>query len=371
MRHWILATLIGTSALPLLPVVAAEVKNVDYDSMSVSGINGLGAELKDAIREARAQAILKGVEKLAQTPAEKQAFEAHRQAILYDMQDQFVKSHEMIDKFKQSGKTGVEIDAVLNLKAIREALISRKVIQAVADIASELGAPKILAYFEFQGGQRPDVDTGWAIDRVNNYFQAHDVEVVLKEEVERLMREDNEIKAAKAGSGLETMAKKAAADVFIRVKGEFVETRQSGDYRFAQATVSLEAVDTGTQKVLATANGQSRELAIKGTIETSRKAAIEEAVGGVSDQLFQDLLKGWKVALADGRTYLLVIKGSGNLAAIKGKLGQMCTSVTEKAPGQFQVTFKGSLSQLGRTLRKEYNLRTVGGELSRLELAFK
>lgn len=370
MRHLIVASLIGVTALPILPAVA-EVKNVDYDSMEVPSVNGLGSELKDAIREARAQAILKGIDKLAQTPAEKQAFEAHRQAILYDLQDQFVKAHEMTDKYKQSGKTGVEISAVLNLKALRNALIERKVIQAVVDLASELGAPKILAFFEFNAGQKPDVDTGWAIDRVNNYFQAHDVEVVLKEEIERLMRDDAQIRAAKAGSGLETMAQKAAADVFIRVKGKFEETRRSGDYRFAQATVSLEAVDTGTQKVLATANGQSRELAIKGTIETSRKAAIEEAVGGVSDQLFQDLLKGWKSALADGRSYLLVIKGSGDMAGVKSRLQALCGNVTDKGGGQLQVKYKGSLSDLGRKLRKEFNMRTVGAELSRLELAFK
>ncbi|MNX91295.1 hypothetical protein D3C86_1233690 [compost metagenome] len=117
---------------------------------------------------------------------------------------------------------------------------------------------------------------------------------------------------AAAGTGLErarAVAKRAGADVFVTVAAELRETRQSGAYRFARASVRVSAFEVATGRGLAADSGYSRELALKSGLDSSKEAAIEEAVGDAIDRTMRLVVQRWKADAAKGRPFRIGVRG--------------------------------------------------------------
>jgi hypothetical protein len=369
-RRLILALALAVGA-PMLaiapPAPAAEVK-VDNDVMDVPSVKGKGEDNDTAMRNAKAQAILKAVGKFVHTRDEKAAFEAVAETMCYDEQDRYILEAQMLDKYRQAGQVTVEMSTRVDARAIYTALVERQVVRSVEKLTQEMDYPHILAYAD--PAAKKDAETGWAIDRLNHLFQTEGCDVVLQEEIDRLLHEDMAIAHAKGAARERAMNAKVGSDVFVKVTARIANTRKSGDFTFAQATVTLEAIDCHSQAVTARVTGKSRELALSGNVATSRKAAVEEAVASVGDELLTRLMASWKDQIANGRRYAVAVTG-GDAARVKRELEGLGATVEAAGPGRFTVVYKGSLHTLDRALRKKLPLKKVRADAGSLELRYK
>lgn len=97
--------------------------------------------------------------------------------------------------------------------------------------------------------------------------------------------------------------------MFVTVSAELRETRQSGAYRFARASVRVSAFEVATGRGLAADSGYSRELALKSGLESSKEAAIEEAVADAIDRTMRLVVQRWKSDVAKGRPFQVAVRG--------------------------------------------------------------
>ena len=357
---------------------SAEVQNVDVSIKKIDSAKGCGKSLDEAKSEAKADAIRQCIQVLVQTDEEKGKFEAQKNTILYTNASKYIQEPtlEVLDKVTASCGKKIEIKVVVNIGAIEEDLSGMGIIKTASQLTEAAGDIKILAFFDFtKAGQKPDKNTGWAIDRANWYMGAKKMSYILKEEAEKLATDDDVVRAVKLGSDyVRAIADKAQADIYLKIKASFDKT--SGGY--AQAKVKIEAYESGSGTLIASENGQSRELAAESGSDTSMKAAIEEAMGGVMDGLAQKMSKFWKDSIENGKNYsVVVITNTANQkesfeTALKGIVSSCELKDRRTDTAEYLVKYKGRLRDLNKALKAKLpGLNRKSQQFNRIEFILK
>jgi hypothetical protein len=327
----------------------AEVRNIDYGTREIEQATGRGQDLAAARSAAMADAIRQAAQILMHTEVERQAFARHGELLANPA---LIRASELVDKYRQGGDTVVVCKVTVNLAALQEAMQTAAVIQAASAVLAdrEDGSPRVMAIAK-AGMPGSDAEVPrWSVDRVNNFLQSHGVEFVDRQEIERLVSEDAQILHQPQPEL--ALAKKAAAEVFVSVQTNLTEGVSSGAWRSVKATVTLQATDASSGLTLASVVGESRELALRGNVATSRKAAIEEAVGGVSERLYTELMTRWKQEIVDGRHYVVRVRGNGDRQALIKTLQSLGATVQPNG-NDHAIVYKGPLSAVRRALKKQ------------------
>ena len=359
-----------------LPLYAADVQNVDVNIRKIESAKGSGATRDDALIKAKADAIMQCVKTLVQSDEEKAKFEKHKDTILCTNADKYISADtvDVLDKVKTSSGIRIEIKVVVNIGVLEADLASLGVIKTASQLTQDVGDIKILAFFDFRStGQRPDKNTGWAIDRANWFMGAKKMDYIMQDEALKLAADDEVIKSVKKGANyVQSIADKAQADIYLKIKASFDKT--SGDY--AQAKVQIEAYETGSNSLIARENAQSRELSAESGQDTSMKAAIEEAMGGVMDGLMQKMTKFWKDSIAKGKDYAVVLNYSSEdkkdafETALKGMSASLKMKGQSGSSVEYSIKYKGRLRDLNKALKGKVNgLSRKSQQFNKIEFA--
>ncbi|HEY9898478.1 MAG TPA: hypothetical protein V6D00_04785 [Pantanalinema sp.] len=292
-------------------------------------VEGRGETDEQALKDAFRKAIEEVVGVLVSSESEVRNFAGVSDRI-YAHSEGYVRRYELLDKYQDVGGVRVVMARVrVTQGAIADDLVALKVLQM------ELGNPKILAVAGDEGSQGGESSTfsRLALDRVNHYLGAKGFDYVDAAELE------GPGPAVEAPSALErarAVAARAGADVFVTVSADLRETRQSGAYRFARASVRISAFEVATGRGLAADSGYSRELALRSGVESSKEAAIEEAVGDAIDRTMRLVVQRWKSDVAKGRPFRVAIRGLGSYAQQRA-----FTSVLEEVGRELKLDASG------------------------------
>lgn len=290
--------------LGTLPAIAAPRPLAAQDtSERAVTVEGRGETDEQALKDALRKAIEEVVGVLVTSESEVRNFAGVSDRI-YAHSEGYVRRYEILDKYREvDGVRVVKARVQVTQGAIADDLVALKVLQM------ELGNPKILAILDPEGEQGLALERAafsrLALDRVNHYLSAKGFDYVDAAEL-------TSTEPTATGTALErarAVAKRAGADVFVTIAADLRETRQSGAYRFARASVRVSAFEVSTGRGLAADSGYSRELALKSGLESSKEAAIEEAVGDAIDRTMRLVIQRWKADAAKGRPFRIGVRG--------------------------------------------------------------
>jgi hypothetical protein len=283
------------SAAPPAGLVAAQ----DADERVVTA-EGRGETDEQALKDAFRKAIEEVVGVLVSSESEVRNFAGVSDRI-YAHSEGYVRRYEILDKYQDVGGVRVVKARVrVTQGAIADDLIALKVLQM------ELGNPKILAIVDDEAGGERGAFSRLALARINHYLGARGFDYV---DAAELASPGPASAATTALERSRAVAQRAGADVFVTVSADLRETRQSGEYRFARASVRISAFEVTTGRGLAADSGYSRELALRSGLESSKEAAIEEAVGDAIDRTMRLVVQRWKSDVAKGRPFRVSIRG--------------------------------------------------------------
>lgn len=359
-RHFIKAVLLSNLLLMGSSVAWADVQNLDYSVRAVE-VTGMGANAEAAMAQAEITAIEQVIATLVQTEAEKASYQRLRDTLL-QQRPQWLEIDKVLGKgTTEDGGRYYKVAFKVKVADIRQALIKAQIIKATQEISRELNFPTIMAYYrdpKFEGDYAL-----WSVGRVNSYLVNQQFKVV-DAKIMANLRKDDQVVAQSAGKNDrlgQAIALKAQADIYMSVEISPKIAGRSGAYTYVMTPVQVHAYESSSGIPFITKTyqrldrqGQPEALAIKGSIDVSTKAVIEEAVAGVMPQITEDLLRHWKGNIVKGKQFKLVFSGLSNskIAGLEALLRQACPNFTAEGKGQYVVRYQGVLGDLADALEE-------------------
>lgn len=341
MRH---LSLLLFLALLLCPSQAiAEVKNVDSAVFELKPSTGKGKTVPEALKQAKEAAVDQAVETLfAQVETERARYREARSDLLVEA-DQFVPELRMTDKYRDGEQVVVEVRGQVQRDRLRQALVKHGVIQELEKALPIHEQPRVLVLLTQQGASDPLGK--FAVSRVNEYLTRQHLEVVDSETVRQLLEDERVTERPE-------LAIQSQADVYLMVDVTVKHTRDYGALSLFQSTVEISAYAPLTAEPLETARYQSRELTFPaaGDSEKSRRAAVEEAIGGSLEPITRTVQKAAKESRLLGRLYSLKVRApEARIRELGMSLRDACKSVSRSsAAGStlFAIRYAGALEDL-------------------------
>ncbi|MBI6546185.1 MAG: hypothetical protein HY692_05285 [Cyanobacteria bacterium NC_groundwater_1444_Ag_S-0.65um_54_12] len=362
MKVAILMVLLAGLALAMSPADAAIVRNIDLKHYEVKSAAGRASDVKSALQRAQQAAIDNAARALfVQTPRELERYRQVRQTI-QERFSEFIQTSELIDKYEESGEIVIELRATVRREPLRQALERAGVLLSFDKILPPSQQPRVLAYLDNATGDYLDE---FAISRINDHLARQQIEVIDRATIERLLQEDTAIANAAGKQQVAQLAAHTQANVYLLVHVKVEETRRLGEHRLQQAILRIEAWEPLSSKPLRSYSYRSRELAFAtvADLEKSKRAAIEEAVGGASESLTRDIFQVWKERVEQGSRYRLIFQEVVPqtvecLVRELQALGHMEGQETVADTHMFTVRYHGALEDL-----VEQMVRRLAGKL--------
>ncbi|MBF2054983.1 MAG: hypothetical protein IGS03_16165 [Candidatus Sericytochromatia bacterium] len=349
----VLLGLMLTPVVPLAPAMA-DVKNLNYGVRELE-VTAEGADANAALQNCEIMALEQALQELIQTPAEKEKYQARR-AGLVARRAEFVKRLQIVGKGTTAdGGRFYRIRFAVDLAKLRAELVSAGVILSQQELKEQLNHPTIAAYYNDPREQSPYAL--WAVERLNNYLLAHQFKVIDAKVWQSLAAED-ELLLQSQGSGqrlAQAMAQKARAEIFLSVQIEPKIVGRSGEFTYVQTPVQINAYEASSGEPFITKvyqrlnrQGEPEALAIRGNVDVTAKAVIEEAVAGAMPLVLADLTRHWKENLARGSQYRLRFEGfdAAQRSALEALLRARTRELKTAADGSYLVRTSGQLADL-------------------------
>lgn len=348
-----------------LSVSFADVENIDYKIRKVE-VTGVGTTADEAMKDASIKSIEEVVFTMVQTEQEKKKYSDNRNNFINNV-DKYTKRLQIISKGSTDTGRYYKVIFEVNVEDLKKDLISAGIITTTKELASKLDNPKIMVYYDAINPQdKTNQYSIFSVGRVNDYLINHKFKVVDEATITSL-RQDDKLIAKSAGQKAklnQAVALESKADFYMNVKIELQVAGKSGDYIFIQTPVQVNAFESTSGIPFITKTyqrldkkGEPEALSIKGSIDVSSKAVIEEAVAGVMPKIEEDLLKHWKESVAKGRQYIIVFKNTNQEKKTKfyNILKSLCSDVIEDN-NQYIIRFNGAFDDLMDNLEDKTSL---------------
>jgi len=338
-----------------ISMVFADVENLDYDLRKVE-ITGIGNTADEAMKDAYIKSIEEIVFTMVQTEQEKKKYTDNRNNFINNV-DKYTKKLQILSKGSTDKGRYYKITFEVKVGELKKDLIAAGIITTTKELTSKLDNPTIMVYYDISyGGDKENEYAKTAISRVNNYLLSDKFKVVDEATIDSLKHDDKLIaKSAGQQSKLnQAIALTSKADIYMSVRIELSIAGQSGDYTFVQTPVQVNAFEStsGIPFIIKTyqrldKKGEPEALAIKGSLDVSKKAVIEEAVAGVMPKIEEDLLKHWKESISKGRQYVIALENTSADKKTKfyNILKSLCSDVIEDN-NQYLIRFNGAFDDL-------------------------
>lgn len=336
----------------------ADVQNLDYTTRELETV-GTGANADAALADSGLKAFEEVLATLVQTEAEKQAL-AKIHPKLLAASDKYLKRLKILGKGTlENGGRYYKVRYQVLVQKLRTDLEQAGVIATTRQISEQLNYPTLMAYYNNPADQSEYAR--WSVDRINHFLLEHQFKVVNASTLLSLQR-DEQVLSQAAGRPdrlSQAMALRAKADIYMRVTVALREVGRSGAYTYVQSPVQVEAFESsaGIPFIVKTyqrldSKGLPEALAVKGSLDTSRKVVIEEAVAGVMPLIMEDLLHHWKTNVAKGSQYRLWVKGlkAPQQRVFEAELTEQVREFARQPDGSYLVRFSGVLGDLADLL---------------------
>jgi hypothetical protein len=363
--------LVGSWSSPLW----ADVKNLDYTVQELEVV-GMGPNADAALLNAGMVALEQVLQTLLQTEPERQAFAKIRTDFLAQP-DRYLKRLKIIAKgTHENGGRYYKILYQVQVADLRAALEKAGIIASARALSQQLNFPTLMVYYKDPADRSTYAQ--WSVDRIYNFLLAHQFKVIDQKVMQTLQRDD-QVLAQTAGRRerlTQAMALQARADFYMRVEIEPRVVGRSGDYVFVQSPVQIQAFESssGTPFITRTYQrfdnkGQPEALAIRGSLDISAKAVIEESVAGVMPRVMEDLLRHWKDHVARGRQYRLVVSGlkASQQVLFEEALRMQVQQCDLQSTGVYLVRYSGVLGDLADLLEESLQDK-IGLTLQKFDL---
>lgn len=361
-RLLLLSTLALIQGSWLMPPTQAQVQNLEYGIRELE-VTAEGVDAHAALENCEIQALEQALQELIQTPLEAEKYQVRRQGLMA-RRAEFVRRLQIVGK----GTTADDgrfyrIRFAVDLGKLRTELISSGVILSQQALREQLNFPTIAAYYNDPREQ--SAYALWAVERLNNYLLAHEFKVIDAKIWQRLAAEDALLLQSQ-GSGqrlAQAMAQKARADIFLAVQIEPQIVGQSGEFTYVQTPVEIKAYEASSGEPFITKvyqrlsrQGEPEALAIRGNLDVTAKAVIEEAVAGAMPLVLADLTRHWKDNLLQGSQYRLRFVGLNEFQrrALESELGRRTRTFQRVSEGNYLVRYQGPLVDLSDALEAWY-----------------
>ncbi len=338
----------------------ADVQNVNYGQREIEmSAEGLTAE--EALVNCEQAAIESAIKPLVQTEEEQRKYQAIRQRLLAD-RALYLQRLKIVGKgTTASGGRFYKVVFKVEVGRLHEQLVKAGVILSASQLNQELNSPTIVAYYHDprESGEYAQ----WSVERIYNFLLAHQFRVV-DANIWQQLAQDDELLIQGQGDNRrlgQVLALKAKADLILEIQIEPKVVGQSGDYHYVQTPVHLKAFEasSGAPFIEKTyqrlnAKGQPEALSIKGNVDVSTKAVIEEAVAGVMPLMLEDLTLHWKQNLVKGQQYRLIFRNlkPEHEAELQSRLQGLVKEVKSDGTGSFLVRYPGVLGDLADELEQ-------------------
>lgn len=337
----------------------ADVKNIDYQYRELE-ISGQGPTADAAMQNSEDLAIAAALKELIQTDGEQEKLKPVLLRMLAQ-RAKYLKRLKILGKGTTAeGGRYYKILYQVDLGLMRTELESAGVILSAQQMREELHAPMIAAYYKDPRENGPYAQ--WSIERINHFLLAHDFQVV-DAQVWRALSQDD---ALLVQSQTETqqlsrlMALKARADIYLEVEIAPQVVGRSGEFTYIQSPVRVNAYESSSgepfiSKVYQRLNnqGEPEALAIKGNLDVTAKAVVEESIAGAMPLVLQDLNRHWKQSLAQGQQYALHFDLSpAQVALLLPELKSLVKQLESKDPQLLMVRYSGMLGDLADAIEE-------------------
>lgn len=275
-----------------------------------------------AVEDARKSAVyfclFLGTDPLLTTPEEKNRFALIEQDF-FDIINitKFVswESEEYTLRVKVDRGKKLKIEKVfrINVGQLKEDLIARGVLMAVADLVAEIGLPQILVLPEVPKGGNPletmqnRSEIKHAARTIESYLTTRRYEVIVPEQQDFLNNYTETMHLVEGVS--EDLSYKIAlsigSDIYITYAVN-IERRMVGSTENKKASVSVRAFETTTARLLGTETGYSYER------PSPDEVVVEEAIHDAIDKVLSRVNAYWKEDLQRGIRYKIIFSITGS-----------------------------------------------------------
>lgn len=362
-HHLSLSVLIALLSAPAAFHAAnADVQNVNYGQREIE-ISAEGLTAEEALVNCEQAAIESALKPLVQTDEEQRKYQAIRQRLLAD-RAMYLQRLKIVGKgTTASGGRFYKVVFKVEVGRLHEQLVKAGVILSASQLNQELNSPTIVAYYHDprESGEYAQ----WSVERIYNFLLAHQFRVVDASIWQQLAKDDELLIQGQGDNRRlgQVLALKAKADLILEVQIEPKVVGQSGEYQYVQTPVHLRAFEasSGAPFIEKTyqrlnAKGQPEALSIKGNVDVSTKAVIEEAVAGVMPLMLEDLTLHWKQNLVKGQQYRLIFRNlkPEREAELQSYLQGLVKEIKPDGTGSFLVRYPGVLGDLADELEQRF-----------------
>lgn len=340
---------------------AADVQNLDYQQREVE-VTGEGATAEEALVNSEIAAIEAIIKTLVQSPEELGRYQPY-QAQLHANRSQYLKRLKIIGKgTTESGRRFYQILFAVEVAKLRDDLIKAGIILSVSELSQQLNLPMIAVYYHDPRDQ--SVYATWAVERANNFLLAQQYRVVDAAAWLKLTQDDALIAQGqgKAPRLAQVLALKAKADIVIEIQIKPEQVGKSGEFTYFKTPVSVKAYEASSGEPFIVKvyerlgrDRQPEALALRGNVDVSTKAVIEEGVAGVMPLLLEDLSRHWKQNISLGQQYRLVLKNlpAAREAEFFNQLKLLVKDAKQAGKGQFLVRSSSVLGDLADQIEEK------------------
>ncbi len=291
---------------------------------------GKGCDVESAMEDAKKAALwyilFAGDRPILKTSAEREKFKDVERLIFSRVDDYVRWESDIKDKRIKGVYTLVTILVKLDKGLLEEDLKRRNVIKGTEDILEEVGYPTIyVAYTDNKGKV--------AATTIQEYLQDRGFEVFVKSGSEKV---DKIIKEISSLEGMAdphfALALQTGSDILIKVDVVTASRRVSG-VRVDKASVTVQAYQSTTGKLLASSTGYSPERKV-----TDISSVIQEAAQDAADKITFQIKKEWTKVIRRGRPFKIIIMAEGNANVIDENVYE---ALKELSKGRIRRTASG------------------------------
>ncbi len=264
---------------------------------------GVESAVEDAKKAALWYVLFAGDRPILKTGEEREEFERVEKLIFSRVDDYIRWQSEIKGKRTEGAYTLVTLLFKIDVGLLKDDLRRREVIKTTEEILEEVGYPVIYVAYEDKEGKV-------AATTIQEYLQDRGFEVYVKSGSEKI---DRIIKDVTALEGIAdphfALALQAGSDILVKVDVA-TSSRKVAGVKVDKASVTVEAYQTTTGKLLASSTGYSPERKV-----TDINSVIQEAAQDAADKITFQIKKEWTRILKKGRPFKIVlITENGNEA---------------------------------------------------------
>jgi len=297
---------------------------------------GIGEDLSEAIFDSKLASlwfVLKGGNtRLLNSKESLEIFSKHSKKFYQNVDKYITYVSDIKSKKKEHGKYRVRKNYKINVRILKDDLITDRVIKDVDAIAKMIDFP-IISLISRNG--KVDKNLEFVSDTVLSYLSEKGFEA---EVVNQDRNINKTVSKSIALSGdidpLYLLAVNSGSDIYISINPN-ISTSQRFGTTFRKASVSLKAFYTVSKKLLASSTGHSQELST-----SSNSLILEEATNGAVDKLLSQIIRNWTKESKHGKYFRVILKTEFLNASkdIYSLFRKYCRKVSRKA-GQTVFNF--------------------------------